>query len=35
METAKVYSKNLFEENDDIDEMIENIEKEITTGVGD
>lgn len=34
METAKVYSKNLFEENDDVDEMIANIEKEISTGVG-
>lgn len=29
IETAKVYSKNLFEEKDDVDEILEGIEKEL------
>ena len=29
IETAKVYSKNLFDENDEINDMLEDIEKEI------
>ena len=29
IETAKVYSKNLFEDTDEIDEMLESIEKEV------